>query len=338
MIWILPLLRKGVFQPLTKEYLCTPESKFSAENAGDKLIEAISAMKARECPKSRLPGGRLIAVMLRTFPKVYAGPIVPRVIMLICTLAQPMAISSLITAVSKRSLSGQTEAQRQPEEAWALVGGIALIYLGNAFASVVFSYHTNNCDLLARSALISALFRKMATTYPALDTWRNPSKQEEDTPQSKEAPSDSSTKDGPRTKDDAFSRFVQRFKKQRQSPASGSEESSKDADDAHDVDYLTRMTVDVNLITETYFIFICHEIWAAVPLLVIGTQMLVHRLGHAGFVCVAILLTFAATTYTYASKLRIRRKNWLDRTSSRVEFMVSPLAPGQTFEKKVRHI
>ncbi|KAJ7664453.1 P-loop containing nucleoside triphosphate hydrolase protein [Mycena polygramma] len=170
-MWLLPLMWAGRKKTLTIPECGAIPTELGAHASTEPLRRVLITM----APRSRY----LMWASLRAFPLLFLSPIVPRILLLLATFAQPLLVSRMINFIS---ISDQSS-----ERGWALVGGFVCIYALIFLLTSVYWEKVFDCTVRYRGALVGNIFSKtlhlssasgrevgggVASTYMSVDVER----------------------------------------------------------------------------------------------------------------------------------------------------------------------
>ncbi|CAL1703415.1 unnamed protein product [Somion occarium] len=170
-IWLLPFLWRGRTKVLTVDDCNAIPEEFGACASGSRLQEALE-----KTPKGSF---FLLRASFRAFGPSFLSPVIPRIILLLSTFAQPLLVTQMISFVS--------DSNRSAEEGWALVGGFVCVYGIMALATSLYWEKVFDLTVLYRGALVRNIYTKslrlssyrarslgsgVASTYMSVDVER----------------------------------------------------------------------------------------------------------------------------------------------------------------------
>ncbi|KAF8312106.1 P-loop containing nucleoside triphosphate hydrolase protein [Clavulina sp. PMI_390] len=150
-VWLFPIMWRGRTSRLTVQTLSGVSPDDRAENARQPLVEALAALTPAEMMKDTM--------LLRATIKAYSGilflPLVPRVLLLAATFAQPYLVDKTISFVQ-----ATTSSQHMKQEGWYLVAAFACVYGIITLLTAVFWQTVYSMTVRYRAAVVGALYAK----------------------------------------------------------------------------------------------------------------------------------------------------------------------------------
>ncbi|KAK7691634.1 hypothetical protein QCA50_005033 [Cerrena zonata] len=145
--WLLPLLLSGGRKSLTIDDCGEIPEEFSSKVAGDALYNALG--KTSKTPSY------LLKASFRAFGLAFLAPVLPRIILLLATFAQPLLVKQTISFIS--------DPNRPLSQGWALVGGFVCVYAIIVFATSLYWEKVYNFTIQYRGALVNNVYKKSLT-------------------------------------------------------------------------------------------------------------------------------------------------------------------------------
>ncbi|KAJ7065430.1 P-loop containing nucleoside triphosphate hydrolase protein [Mycena amicta] len=170
--WILPLMWTGRKKKLTIAECGDIPPEMAADASTEPLRKVLTGTP-------RVGKHYLMSASFKAFPLLFLSPIIPRVILMLASFAQPLLILRMIEFISDPSQSS--------ERGWALVGGFVSTYALIFLMTSVYWDKVFNSTVLYRGALVGNIYSKtlrlssaagkevgggVASTYMSVDVER----------------------------------------------------------------------------------------------------------------------------------------------------------------------
>jgi len=126
-LWLVPLLWRGRNKDLT------------IDDCGDIPHELKSALAVARLEKLLLsmPNASLLSISFKAFGLQLMAPVLPRLLILIVTFAQPLLVNQMISFI--------VDPTRPVEQGWALLGGFICVYVVMTLSNSLYWEKVNSC-------------------------------------------------------------------------------------------------------------------------------------------------------------------------------------------------
>ncbi|KAJ6594611.1 P-loop containing nucleoside triphosphate hydrolase protein [Mycena capillaripes] len=170
-LWLLPLLWSGRNKMLTIADCGSIPCELRARSSIEPLLDVLLGMRY-----ARL---NLVRASLKAFPFLFISPILPRILLLVASFAQPLLVLRMITFVSSPEQSSA--------RGWAIVGGFVCTYALIYLMTSIYWEKVFDCTVRYRAALVGNIYNKtlrlssasvrevgggVASTYMSVDVER----------------------------------------------------------------------------------------------------------------------------------------------------------------------
>ncbi|KAL4732837.1 hypothetical protein BDV11DRAFT_176289 [Aspergillus similis] len=147
-VWLLPIFKQGFRGLLTVDNLPEVDADLRADVLYHKLSTSLMQYDLTR------PHALLQATFRAFLPALLAG-IIPRLLLLALTFAQPFLVSATISYVE----NGGSQHSSEPAMGKALIGAFALVYTGIAVATALYMRQAFRFNLRIRGALDALIYR-----------------------------------------------------------------------------------------------------------------------------------------------------------------------------------
>ncbi|TKY88085.1 hypothetical protein EX895_003181 [Sporisorium graminicola] len=290
-LWHFPLLRRGFRAKLTYGDLYTSPPRVQA-HALARLFE-YHWDRACTSSKGRNEGYfRILVASVRAFGSYWLAPMLPKLVVTLAQLAQPIVFGDLIAFVSSYSqaTSEATFVPQLPSRGWALAGSVFIIYGLITIFTGIYWQHVYRSTFVFRSAMIASVYRHVlhrAVPLPALEM----------RPDNPVTPQDPGT---------AGSSSPAACATQDQSTSASTAASDPVAIISADIETLATVLEQV------------HEIWSALITIGVASLLLYARLGLAFLVALSSIVMLLLSASLLARVIPAKQKAWFEATDKRV--------------------
>lgn len=293
-LWHFPLLRRGFQGKLGYSDLYTSPLSVQAQTLS-RLFEH-HWLRARKAGDSQEEGCyRIFVASVRAFHIYWIAPVVPKLIVTLAQLAQPIIFSDLIAFVA--SYSGSTPATKphtqSPSRGWALAASVFLIYGLITIFTGIYWQHVYRSTFVYRSAMLAAVYRHVLhrnVPLPALQAQQL----------TQVASQHSETVE-------------------RSSTVESDVQASGPSPSAAATDPVTIISADIETLATV--LEQMHEIWSALVTVGVASFLLYARLGLAFLVTLSSIILLLLAASLLARIIPAKQKAWFEATEKRVTFV-----------------
>ncbi|KAK9319112.1 hypothetical protein V1517DRAFT_266874 [Lipomyces orientalis] len=152
--WVLPVLQRGLLYQLGLEDIPPVDQKLTAERLIRRLLSPWKQANCHSLSVNQSKKNQLLITLFRTYRTEFFSAVIPRLCFSGFTIMQPLLVSTIIGVVA---LPDSSETRNK---GYGLIAASAIVYVGLAVSTVLYSRQTYRFIIGVRVGLIAVIYRQ----------------------------------------------------------------------------------------------------------------------------------------------------------------------------------